>query len=343
MKVPATSQKLRGGYYTPPAIARFLSQWAISCPATKVLEPSYGDGNILEAVIETLLARGAPAQTLTNLVTGLEIDPSEAGKAQARLHQQKHVTLDQLYIGDFFTYCREHLLTQLTFDAIIGNPPFIRYQNFQEDQRVNAFALMNHAGMRPTRLTNAWVPFIVASTLLLHPDHGRLAMVVPAELLQVNYAAELRQFLVKHYSKLTLFTFRKLVFADIQQEVVLLLGERSREQRTGIHTVELEDLEELALYQHRSFEDDDLKVMDHTHAKWTQYFLDQDAIDLLRRLGQDPRLTLARNVLDVDVGIVTGLNDFFVLNDEKATAFDLKPYTQPIVTRSAHLQGIIFS
>src|SRR2546423_11424308 len=106
---------------------------------------------------------------------------------------------------------------------------------------------MSKAGMKPNRLTNTWVPFIVASSFLL-AKHGRLAMVIPAELLQVNYAAELRRFLSDYYNKITLITFKQLVFEGIQQEVVLLLAERNGERRTGIRTIELQSISDLASY-----------------------------------------------------------------------------------------------
>jgi adenine-specific DNA-methyltransferase len=54
-------------------------------------------------------------------------------------------------------------------------------------------------------------------------------------------------------------------------------------------------------------------------------------------------LTLSGEVLDVDVGIVTGLNEFFVMSEETARDKNLFEFTQPIVTRSAHLQGMVFS
>lgn len=343
MKAPATSQKLRGGYYTPMSIAHFLAKWAIQTAGTTILEPSCGDGNILEAAVDVLLERGAKPSDLPALVCGVELDDQEALKARTRLISRNIPPLHRLHVGDFFNYCRDQLMGPLRFDAIIGNPPFIRYQNFQEDHRTVAFSLMQHAGMRPTRLTNSWVPFLVASTLLLNEHGGRIAMVIPAELLQVNYAAELRLFLANHYTRITLITFKKLVFAGIQQEVVLFLGERNGHERTGIRTIELEGLDELGEYEHTHFSTDNLKSMDHTKAKWTQYFLDQDEIDLLRVLQGDERLTVARKVIDVDVGVVTGLNGFFVLTEQQSEALELEQYTKHIVTRSAHLQGVVFT
>ncbi|CMC93893.1 DNA methylase [Mycobacterium tuberculosis] len=45
-KTAASADKVRGGYYTPPAVARFLAHW-VHQAGPKILEPSCGDGRIL--------------------------------------------------------------------------------------------------------------------------------------------------------------------------------------------------------------------------------------------------------------------------------------------------------
>ena len=298
MKPVATYQKIRGGYYTPKPIADFLARWAIQTPTTNVLEPSCGDGIILESAIETLISLGAENTTIKNLVQGIELDPQEAQKASERIHKPNDLPLAQIDVGDFFTYCQTYLFEDRLFDAIIGNPPFIRYQNFPEHQRTMAFYLMQQAGLHPSRLTNSWVPFLVAATLLLKKT-GRLAMVIPAELLQVNYAAELRYFLSNYYSYLTLITFKKLVFTGTQQEVVLLLGEKNGSDHTGMRTIELDGIDDLTSYEYATFLGERLKEMDHSTEKWTMYFLDEEELQLIRMLKAHPKLTIASNVIDV--------------------------------------------
>lgn len=318
MKAVATYQKLRGGYYTPKPIADFLSRWAIQLPHAEVLEPSCGDGSILVSAVQALVAlNNGEGPVAGHVVHGVEIDSHEALKASQSLHQLGlSAAPAQIHVGDFFAFCKERLEKGYLFDAIVGNPPFIRYHNFLEEHRTTAFYLMQKAGLHPNRLTNAWVPFLVCATMLLKKN-GRIAMVIPAELLQVDYAAELRLFLSKSYSKLTLMTFKRLVFDGIQQEVVLLLGERNGDVHTGIRTVELEGLEDLASYEHTDFAHTELKPLDHSTEKWTRYFLDGKEIDLLRDVQQNPFLTTSGNVIDVDVGIVTGLNEFFVVSEQQ--------------------------
>jgi adenine-specific DNA-methyltransferase len=353
-KPEITYQKLRGGYYTPQPIADFLAQWAIRSPQASVLEPSCGDGALLAAAVKVLAERGAGKQAAAELVHGVEFDEGERLKALARLESLGYL-LPQAAIhwGDFFAYCHERLgaagmlpfsgqSEPKLFDAVIGNPPFIRYQNFQEAHRQPAFEIMRRAGLSPNRLTNSWVPFVVAASFLL-TEQGRLAMVIPAELLQVNYAAELRRFLSDYFQRITLITFRRLVFEGIQQEVVLLLAERGGGGVSGIRTVELQEMTDLARYEHRDFTDRELKPMDHSTEKWTQYFLDKKEIGLLRALRLHQGLTEAEKVIDVDVGIVTGQNEFFVLSKARAEGLSLKRWTRRLVSRSGHLKGIVFS
>ncbi len=119
------------------------------------------------------------------------------------------------------------------------------------------------------------------------------------------------------YSYLTLITFKKLVFEGIQQEIVLLLGERNGSEQTGIRTIELDGIDDLISYKHTAFLHEHLKAMDHSTEKWTMYFLHEEELQLLRKLKARADLSIARDVIDVDVGIVTGLNEFFVLSEQQ--------------------------
>jgi adenine-specific DNA-methyltransferase len=345
-------QKLRGGYYTPAPIADFLAQWAIRSPTDTILEPSCGDGVLLEASAVTLLKLGADKAQISSLLYGIELDPNEAEKAAQRvtsLNGQLHPP--NIHVGDFFAHCKSTLLDEtfmgqvmsrgMSFDAIIGNPPFIRYQDFPEEHRTIAFQIMKDAGFNPTRLSNSWLPFLVVSTMLLR-DRARLGLVIPAELFQVNYAAEARQYLSDCFSKLTIVTFKRLVFAGIQQEVVLLLGEHNGNHDTQIQVIELDTPEALAHLDQASIPNE-YKPMDHSTEKWTQYFLSREEILLLRALRDDPRLTRSGDVFDVDVGVVTGQNSFFILTDQNVKQHSLVPHVRRVVARSAHLKGTTFT
>ncbi len=342
MKPQPSYQKLRGGYYTPAAIARFLCAWAIQRPRDRVLEPSCGDGVFLDAAAARLLDLGAAKAAIGKSIIGFEIDVFEAAKAAARLEAHGVSRRNaRIYAQDFFSE-KAQSAEAGSIDAVVGNPPFVRYQNFPEQQRSRAFAMMQRAGLRPNRLTNAWVPFVVGAALRL-TDRGRLAMVIPAELLQVSYAAELRLFLTEFFAEIVVVTFRRLAFDGIQQEVVLLLARRGASGHQGIDVLELESAADLADLDVDSLERNDLKTVDHSSDKWTKYFLSQKEIDLLSTLHQHPALSRLGDLGDADIGIVTGMNDVFVLKEAEAARRGLSRLVRPIVSRSGHLRGIVFN
>ncbi len=296
-KNASSSQKLRGGYYTPAPIATFLAEWAICDQDAHVLELSAGDG----ALIEPMLARLGPG----GCVTAVELDPLEARKAAAR--SRDHVRIVEGDFSAWYLSCG----VDGAFDAAVGNPPFVRYGDFPEIYREPAFRLMRDEGLHPTKLTNMWLPFVVGCTRSLRQG-GRLALVLPAELLQVTYDGELREYLVRKYSHLTVVTFRRLVFAGIQQEVVLLLGIRQNDSAAQISFVEIDDMADLDTRHIQNVQPVEADLH-HGREKWTQYYLTPAELSLIRELEQSDAFGRLGHYAQVDVGVVTGFNDFFVL------------------------------
>jgi adenine-specific DNA methylase len=325
----SATRKLRGGYYTPAPIAEFLARWSIRAPGDRVLEPSCGDGEILVAATERLNALGGGS------LIGVEFDQAEARKARRRLGSAARI-----HEADFFALA-EKKGSKWQFDAVVGNPPFIRYQFFPEEHREPAFRIMAEQGLRPNRLTNAWLPFVVASIRVLAPG-GRLAFVIPAELMQVTYAAQLRAYLAEQFEEIRLVTFRRLLFDGVQQEVVLLLADGAHRGPASIRLAELGDASDLASWR---FESEDLvhADMDHATEKWTQYYLTPRELGLVRALRDRADLPRLGDVAEVDVGVVTGRNEFFVLDPSSAKRHGLERHTAKLVGRSAQLRGIVFS
>ena len=322
--------KLRGGYYTPDKISEFITDWAVKAAADTILEPSCGDGSFLNAITHRLKILGATRQEVKKNVIGVELDSVEAEKAA-----QYGTTV---VCKDFFSYFREVVDDKKKFDAIVGNPPFIRYQNFNEEYREIAFTLMNKYGFKPNRLTNIWLPFLLLSCNALKPN-GRLGMVIPAELFQVDYAAEARQFLSGFFDRLTIITFKQLVFDDIQQEVVLLLGERGCEKHR-IRIVELNNIEDLISQGQKCLDTAEKKKLDTGKDKWVKYYLTNEELQLLKKLDHDSRISNATDLYEVNVGLVSGENDFFILNRSVVAEHNLESTVLPIVSRSEQLKGI---
>ena len=272
-------------------------------------------------------------------IKAIELLEVESIKARRRADELDD-GVAQIINSDFFEYRENHPGEQ--FDVVIGNPPFIRYQNFPEEHRTRAILMMQSLGLQPNKLTNIWVPFLVISASLL-TENGKLAMVIPAELFQVKYAAETRVFLSNFFERITIVTFKRLVFSDIQQEVVLLLCEKEVQENRGIRVVELEDMEALSSLDLAAIHQLETKDLAHDSEKWTKYFMETEEINLLRSVREDKRIALAKVIMDTNVGLVTGRNDFFMIDAKTADKWGIREYTRPVASRSNHFKGIVFN
>jgi adenine-specific DNA-methyltransferase len=341
-KQTVDSRKLRGGYYTPLELAQYLVKWGIRDDTQRILEPSCGDGNFVLAVLQRL----SNVSGLSPSITAIELMPDELNKAKDRIKQfgQNGAKID--WVRQDFFEAFSHLRENGRFNLIIGNPPFIRFQYFDDDSRNLAFSHLRYAGYKPTKLANAWAAFVQLSIELLQ-EGGRLAMVLPAELLQVKYAHELRDRLATQFEHIVIVGFKRLVFPEIQQEVVLLLAEGKRESAgltSDIHTIELQNEEELSSLN--GLNDTVAHVpAKHSRAgmKWTSLFLNEAAFAALDEAENAAGLTPLGHLAEVDVGIVTGRNSFFILTEAQKNDFQATPFTVPIIGRTTALKTTCFN
>jgi len=335
--------KLRGGYYTPADLAQWLCAWAIRSADDLVLDPSCGDGVFLEAAAHRLATLGNNGTNRANHVFGVEIIADEADKARARLvHEVGYRAVDAVETGDFFAWLKRPGRPQ--FDAVTGNPPFIRYQSFPEPHRSRAMAIMKELELSPNRLTNIWVPFVVAAAVALRPG-GRMALVLPAELLQVSYAAQLRSFLTVRFKRIDIIACNELFFDKAEQEVLLLLADgacaaSSDNTQCEVTLTESNSVADIVRRPPAStLEGASPKTVCHDSEKWLKYFLSASEIAFMRELRASEVTTPLTTYASVNVGVVTGKNQFFVLSRSEIADRGLQGHTTPLISRSAHLTG----
>jgi hypothetical protein len=318
-------RKARGAFFTPAPVACFVADWAVRDPGQAVLEPSCGEAVFLHEIGR----RGGH----TGALVGVEIHADSAAHAEDSL---RAAGVDAtIHAGDFFAHAEFGV-----YDAVVGNPPYVRYQDFAGESRARARAAALRAGVTLSNLASSWAAFTVHSALHLKPG-GRLGLVLPAELLSVNYAAGVRQFLMDHFSAVRLVLFDERVFPGVLEEVVLLLADGyAPEGGQGAEHMQLSqvrDADGLAgLTGSRRW------IPPGNGAKWSAGLMSAAGLAAFDAVVRSDAFTFLEAWGDTTLGMVTGSNRFFTLSPAKAEALglaqsDVLPLSPP---GSRHLRGL---
>lgn len=327
LKEDSSAQKLRGAYYTPLPLADMMVKMFLKEEKIKnVLEPSCGDGVFLDALIDTSFIEHLDS------VTAIEIEKGEASKLKKRVKNVSKITVRNQDFFDFYEKKKDK-----KYDLILGNPPYIRYQYLEERQRELMANILTSQGMKSNKLVNTWVGFMVACVNMLS-DNGKITFVIPAEILQVVYAEDLRLFLTEHLSKITLITFEELVFPGIEQEIIVFVGEKDAEEK-GIRIIELNNLDDLKDFDINT---NGFQKMQHIHEKWTKYFTNDKENELVSEIRSDRGFQKLSNVALINVGITTGNNKYFSVNQKTVDKYELQKVVRPLIGRSAHAHSVYF-
>lgn len=330
-----TEDKLRGGYYTPPDIARFLSRWVLCGQPKTLLEPSCGDGAFIRAL------GGLPISGLA--VTGVERLAGEAAKARQAATALKAAAA-QVVKADFLHWAQVRLDAGASFDAVTGNPPYIRYQYLDEEDQQLSEQLFKRFSLAFTKHTNAWVPFVIACVALLSPG-GRLAMVIPSELMHVLHAGSLRKFLLQHSRRVLMVDPNELLFEAALQGTVLLMVEKKvspLEASEGVAIHAAPDNSFLNGNPEQLFQVAKYVSGDVLNGKWMKVLLEPAELAVFEKAKGLPSVKRFQDVAKVDVGIVTGANKFFLVDDSTVAKFGLAKFVKPMFGRSEHCPGVVY-
>lgn len=304
----AAERKARGAYFTPSEVCDFAARWALRTAGDLVLEPSCGEAAFLVAAAQQLTELGNPQPH----VTAVEIDAPTARTAAGILGRLG--ARASIEVGDFLVQRPAPV-----FDAVIGNPPFIRYQTFRGDSRAAGVRAALAEGVRLTGLSSSWAPFVVHASAFLRPG-GRLALVLPGELLSANYASAVRSYLQSHFSELRIIAFDGQLFPGAQTETLLLLADGKGGSTDDVDFRRVASVTELfSLSQAVS------RLSPRVGDKWTGSLADTAAIDRLDYLSRAGLFTGADSWGRLSLGAVTGANKFFAITAARVAELGLEP------------------
>lgn len=326
----AEVRKARGAFFTPPEITRHLVRWAVRSPDDRVLEPAAGEAAFLIEAVKRLSDLGAgPAPE----VDGVEIHAGSAARARRLVKAAGGAA--RIKVKDFFT-----VTPRPAYSSVIGNPPYIRYQEFRGVPRSQSRAAASRAGVELSGLASSWAAFTVHAALFLRPG-GRMALVLPAELLSVNYAAPVRQFLFTRFRTVELVMFDEQVFPGAEADVVLLLADGFGEGPSAHVTIRrsrnAHSLSTDVPGQHW--------VPGDPAQKWVYGLVDADPVHSLQALLSQDRFSTLDHWGDTTLGMVTGNNGYFALSNQRVRELGLRPTDVLRLSPpgSSHLRGLALS
>jgi len=326
---PATMRKARGAFFTPAELCDYVVEWAVHGPDDRVLEPSCGEAAFLLSSGARLRAMGCGHPDCHGQLHGVELHADSARVAGQLLTSRGLVA--EIEVADFFDRDPESI-----FDAVVGNPPYVRYQDFAGEARARSRAAALRAGVRLTRLASSWAAFTVHAALFLKPE-GRLGLVLPAELLTVNYAADVRRFLMARFARVRLVLFTERVFPGVQEEVMLLLAEGAGPtDRCELYQVP--DIAGLSAPEAavRSWKPE------RPEGKWTASLVPGAALETYVEVTRSPAFSRLNDWGETTLGMVTGNNRYFALSRQRAAELGLQESDVISVSPpgSRHLRGL---
>ncbi len=331
-------QKTFGAFYTPQNVAEFLTAWAVRDSSDTVLDPSAGEGVFLRAARSRLLAlRG----NVANQVRGIELSKDTHRSTEAILGAMN--PSPALTRADFFD--KSHSTFGLV-TALVGNPPFIRYQRFNGENRQKALRRALEAGVKLSELSSSWAPFLVHATTFIEPG-GRMAVVAPAELAHASYAQPVVRFLSESFAKVKVLVFAKKLFPDLSEDTLLLLAEGRGLSFQELTLHQLHDADSLSRATNITLD----RESGQSTTGWTsgvarlvEYLLPPATRDLYRELASHSQVIGLGEVADVGIGYVTGNNDFFHLSVEDVAKWQIpKRYLAKSLRNARDVGGLSFN
>lgn len=209
---PAQRKRL-GQFFTGVPLGKLLAHLALQPGTGTVLDPMAGHGDLLDATCEAAAERG----NFIARFDGIEIDKTTADTCRERLAViiPEGSTPDfSILAADAFDPATLDALPVPSYDLVITNPPYVRYQTRNGNRATTHPARAGlerivgsrHTGVESTiwkvlaqnysGLADLSVPAWILAGCLVRP-RGRLALVVPATWRSRDYAHVIRYLLLR--------------------------------------------------------------------------------------------------------------------------------------------------
>jgi adenine-specific DNA-methyltransferase len=246
-----------------------------------------------------------------------------------------------LHQGDLLGLDMEQLGGQ--FDAILGNPPYIRHHLLAKDLVARGRRSGAALGVELNGRSDSWAYFCAHLLTFLAPG-GRLALVLPGSVLHADYAMPLLDTLATSAGMVQLIRVGERLFPGVQERTVLLLVDRARPSGGHVRYRKIANLDGLGRAlgrepRERRGSARPTPQRDDPRLPWR---LSVAEARLWDEVCADPGVDRLENLAKIRIGVVTGANAFFVRSTADAARLGEGVRSVPIVPRSAWLRAPVW-
>jgi len=320
---PISSRKEYGQFFTPPSVARLMIQWILRSKPETILDPAFGLGVFYDEIVNI-----KPKPQIQFI--GYEID----NNIISYLDDINNKTNLELYNADYLE------TDPKKYDAIICNPPYLRFQKFLKRHNVLPI-IEKQIGKKLLGYSNISSVFLVKALNELKED-GNLAFIMPFEFFNTGYGREIKKSLLNdHFLKhIIIFSNEKEIFPDATTTVCILFCKNDNKnvpiKITQIKSSDnLEQITDISDYFQKTIDSSNLPF----DKKWTPILMSlfsenivPDSFVKLSLYGSFKR------------GIATGANEFFALRKRQILELGLdNKNISKCITKSSQIRKLVFT
>ena len=323
LEIPISYRKDYGQFFTPSSVAHLMAGWVMKDAPKSILDPAFGLGIFYDEIKKINSHKNVHYK-------GYEIDE----RILSYLDLDGGATNLKVINGDYLE------ADIATFDGIICNPPYMRFQKFLKRHDVLP-KIERQIGKKLVGYSNIASIFLVKALKELSPN-GRLAFIMPFEFFNTGYGKEIKKSLLENHllKQIIYFLNEKDIFPDATTTVCVLLCKNDRKEK-AIKITQIKANEEInkvtdisKFYQHK-INSSDLPY----NKKWTPIIL---SLFSERKTPEGfCRLSLYGAFMR---GIATGANDFFSLTKSNIEELNIDDNNlSKCITKSQQVRKVIFT
>lgn len=351
-------------YVVTSTLGTLLRDKALDAKKIKVLDPACGSGSFLIKAFDHMKASlyssdeskmrrideqgmySVKTAILKNNLYGVDLDAKaveitklnlllKAAEKFRRLPQdvELHIMhgnslIDDEAVAGLSAFKWEGSFQEGSFDVVIGNPPYVRVQTTQEEDK--SYLIKNYLSAQGK--FDLYTVFIEKALKLLKSD-GYFSFIVPNKFTQTIYGKDLKQMILENYSIQKFVDFGDLkVFGEVTTYPCILVIRKAkpsnRTKGTYVKVKQLaSDIEQriLAHEDEDGYEDEFLKVFTFKQKNLGQdiwSFMPESAQNIFDKIGESSSTRLKDLTEKCVQGFITGNNKIYIMRRQEIGDFE---------------------